>query len=372
MVIVPPFSSCQTYVKETHVPIQDLRSNSINRSLLLAAFLMLLQVQASSAETVAEETLFNCAKAMSAPVRFRVSCVMTITPPLENGLPASEGNHEKRLEFLVSKSTMAGENLTLLESLSPTFKTIFFNVGSKNYEIFPNQKYAIDVSFRAKQGLPDTAEITDFDTKGIVSISDDGDSHCLLSVQAVENDIKIRVNRETKFAEWKRVYKRSTGELLKDYQYSNVVKNPSFASDFFSIPSNYSLEAANDNDEVIKKVGKVVLQSHKRPVFQKTLPATINPLTGKIVVPPPPGMSNKEFARLKSEAMAKLPLPKGMTESRRQELVEKTRNNLSLEPIDSVAPPKASRGYGSVWLYVGVFIALSTAVVVAIRFWMVN
>lgn len=348
---------------------------AVELSSYLFIFALISQQELCFAEKVADQTLLDCAKSMSAPIRFRVSCSPPNIPkqlvPLLTDGPFSKSykaSRDQRMDYVVSKGLIAGESSAVFEYVSPNFTQVCLLRGTRCYELFPKYKSAIDASFRFNERHSEYVELVEFDLQGTTSIVDSGDEHWLVSVLTPEKEIKIRINRLTHLPESKQVFDRKSTSLLRDYRYSDIVRDQVFEEDFFSVPKGYVQETAVNLEDYTMRLGRIM--KPKDIPIDSPLPRR-SPRTGERLPSPPPGMSDEEFAKRISEGILKIPVP-NEDKARRQRLAEKWRNNVSLEAVAPDPPPKAVRGYGSVWLYVGIFLAITILGVLGLRFWMSN
>ncbi len=347
-----------------------------NRFLINAnCFILLFAISAFSKlslpsiadDAFSKELIGQCAAVMSAPIRFKVILIRHA--------------HSKGYEHVVSVAEESMQRVTRIEqglgSLTPTVTVIG---DSRCFDFYPKQNTVIDKTFMLRDVQSVWEEMTDpCRLQGDIVCKEDSAEKWLCRETSEKLIVELRIFKSTKFVESKRIFDRNSKELLKEYRYSDF-ESAIFPASFFSTGSARLLKAENFKDystkfiEVFKDGNRAIVSSLKAEAkkMEEYVPYKTDPKTGRQILQPLPGMSNEDFARGIGEAIEKLPTPKGVSKAKVKEVAEKWKANTELKPVDLDPPRKANRGYGSVWLYLGVFLAIGTAVVVGIRFWMAN
>jgi hypothetical protein len=267
----------------------------------------------------------------------------------------------------------------IVSGMNSSMPTVTVFEGSRCFDFFPKQNIVIDSTFNLRDVQNSFREMTEiYRVQGDVVCKEDSSDKWLCRVTEEKLLVEFRISKSSKFVESKKTFDRKTNELLTEYRYSDFEVNADFPADYFALPSTAKLLVAESTKDYNAKFMDVFKESNRQLLLpleeriKRDVPYKTDPKNGRLTLHPPPGITNEEFARKIGENIEKIPTPKGFSKERQKELAEKWKVNTELKPIHLAPPRKAERGYGSVWLYVGIFIALSTAVVVAIRFWMFN
>ena len=373
---------------------------NVNCFLFLVTILAFFKLSLPSIadDAFSKELISQCAAAMSAPIRFKVtliqhkekngslsresfltklrgSSVSTFLTP--SGLEkVIQDSRSKGNEYVVSVAEESMQRVTRIERSSISSTVIVIGV-SRCIEFYPTQNTVIDNTFMLREVQSVWEEMTDVcGIKGDVVCIEDSADKWLCRATSEKLIVELRIFKSSKFVESKSVFDRNSKELLKEYRYSDF-ESAIFPASFFSTGSARLLVVENSEDDfkIRSKLLKDLLKADisfieaEKEKDKRHVPYRLDPKTGREILNPPRGMSNEDFARRIGEAIEKLPTPKGFSSDKQKELAEKWKSNTELKPVDLDPPRKATRGYGRVWLYIGVCFAIGTAVVVGIRFW---
>jgi len=374
---------------------------NVNCFLFLVTILAFFKLSLPSIadDAFSKELISQCAAAMSAPIRFKVtliqhkekngslsresfltklrgSSVSTFLTP--SGLEKLiQDSRSKGNEYVVSVAEESMQRVTRIERSS--FSSTVTVIGvSRCIEFYPAQNTVIDNTFMLREVQSVWEEMTDIcRLQGDIEIKEDSAEKWLCRATSENLIVELRISKITKFVESKRIFDRNSKELLRELRYSDF-ESAIFPTSLFSTGSAGLLVAENSVDyskkfiEVFEVGNRAFISSLKADAkkMEDYVPYKTDPKTGRQVLQPLPGMSNEDFAKGIGEAIEKLPTPKGASKAQVKEIAEKWKANTELKPVDLDPPRKATRGYGSVWLYIGVCLAIGTAVVVGIRFWM--
>jgi len=379
----------------------------INANWLVLLFAVMafseLSLASTGDEVFSNDLMSQCAAVMSPPIRFKVNVTRfdekSGISPVDSFLTKLRGSEvstfltpsglEKVIEqarfkgeeYVVSVAEESTQRVTKIEQVLGKLTHRVIVVGdSRCFEFHPKQNTVIDTSFNLRDVQGVWGEMTDIcRLNGEVVCKEDSGERWLCRATGEKLIVELRISKVTKFVESKRIFDRNSKKLLKEYRYSGF-ESANFPASFFSTDSATVFIAENSEDYSSKRVEflRDSMKAHistweaKRKELRDHVPYRVDPKSGRQILNPPPGMSNEEFARGIGEAIEKLPTPKGISKDKQNELAEKWKANTELKPIDITPPHKANRGYGNVWFYLGIFLALSTAFVVGIRFWRAN
>ena len=340
------------------------------------------------------EIIRQCSIAMSSPIRFRVIYIQHefnkknkfITKDMvAKGFPKELENkiNEKigqGVEFVVSLADQSMQRVTRIESGMHSSMPIVSVFGdSRCFDFYPKQNTVIDSTFKLRDVQGSWGEMTEScRVQGDVVCTEDSADKWLCRITNDKSIVELRISKSSKLIESKKTFDRNSNELLTEYRYSDFELKADFPADFFSLPSSAKLLVAENNKDYNAKLMDIFKEMRKAAMLpveeriRKDEPYKRDPQTRRLILHPPPGMSNEEFARRIGEGIEKLPTPKGLSNEKKKELAEKWKANTELKEVNLSPPRKAERNLGSVWIYVSVFFAITTVVVLAIRFRMVN
>ena len=353
-----------------------------------------LSIPLTADDAFSNEVIRQSTVAMSAPIRFKVTSFLHkfnkdnkfITKEMmAKGFPKDIEKKSNEIsgqgkEYVVCLADQSMGRVTRIESRrDSTMPGVGVFGDSRCFEFYPKQNTVIDTTFKLRNVQDDWGDMTEIcRVQGDVVCTEDSSDKWLCRVTDEKLVVELRIVKSTKFVESKRTFDRNSNELLTEYRYSDFELNADFSADFFALPSAAKLLVAENTKDysakimdVFKEVRRVAMLPFEERL-KEDVPYKRDPKTGRLILHPPPGMSNEEFARKIGEGIENLPTPKGFSNERKKELAEKWKANTELKEVKLEPPRKADRGYGSVWLYLGVFLAIGTAVVVGIRFWMAN
>jgi len=364
----------------------------------------------------AEEVLRQCSTAMAPPVKFKITASlhdfkkMDISklkdmPELKiNKVPfklpgpgpsfkeqLAKLSEFRDLEYLISVGKTAGGNITRHEGIKPD-SPINIIETARCYDILRAQNLVLDCSFNYDEVQGSYCQFAPpFGITGEAKLSNDAADHWMLSYPTQELRknfrVELRISKKTKLPEQKNVYDPKSNELLREYKYSDIELNANFPSDHFSLPASAKLVVIENRQEYGKAIVAPLKEKLDRSIAERTaeiqrlktakpVPLKRDPKTGLFLPPKfpskPASMSKEEFDRLTDMIIGQVK-PKEVPDAMWKKIVGTMKKNEPLNPKDFIGlapqPPKAARGYGSVWLYLGVFFATSISIVFAVRFW---
>jgi len=310
---------------------------------------------------------------MRGPISYRSKA--SINSSFQSQIPKTKRKPvESKLEYVVTKAiSNEGDELLRVEFKGSTAieSTVVITNGTRQFLYFPSKNVALERVFVARLPLPAPNQMTHFAEEATsVKVTEDG-KKLLVSYRLKDSFVELSIDRESKFVENKKIYDDSSRKLTSEYWYSGFEKDLDWNLEDFTVPRDAAIEAFDSPKAYTDRVASLMSKPYENPLANWK-PFKIDSETGEMIENLPPGWSLDEYLRMRSEAILRTPTPKGLPEAKKRELAEKWRTNYSLREVRLDPPRKASRSYGSLWLYLGIFFAVATAVVFAIRFWRKN
>jgi len=352
------------------------RKSDVIALLLTISACIQLSTRLTADDAFSNEIIRKSTVAMSAPIRFKVTAFVhkSANKFITNEMLG------KGIEHVVCLADQSMGRVTRIESrMDSRMPAVAVNAESFCFDFYPKENTVIDTTFKLRDVRDSLGEMTDIcRVQGDVVCMEDSTDKWLCRVTGEELVVEFKIAKSSNFVESKKIFDRNTNELLREYRYVDFEWNAVFPTDFFILPSSAKLLVAKNSKDYAAKMMNLFDENmkasrlHLEERLKDDVPYKRDPRTGRLILHPPPGMSNEDFARRIGEAIEKLPTPKGLSNEKKKELAEKWKANTELKEVNLAPPRKAARGYGSLWIYVGVFLAITTGVVLAIRFRLAN